>query len=255
MNWDRFVMVERAIDDRFLEEAQAPMTNRSVLYRTLAFAACFCLVLGGVGLAGGNLYRKAETPRKMTAAGSTSFAYNGEAEEAKEAPAVAFAMAVPESTMDAVCTMEEAAMEESAEADYMMFNMVNPITEVTSEELITQGYFALPEDGGELISCCLISGFDSPIAEIQFTRDGIEYTLRQIFCEAAMDISGIYDDYSEQEVALNNNSASLKVGTEYARVEQYLDSLHLQLCLSAGNDSADALIALAGELFPNTNGQ
>lgn len=92
----------------------------------------------------------------------------------------------------ALCACGESVNDEPEEADGNGGNaqMVNPMVEVTPEELeSTIGVALVPPEGAEDVNYFVING---ELGEVQFMYDGLEYSYRVQKTDKFEDISGVY---------------------------------------------------------------
>lgn len=135
--------------------------------------------------------------------------------------------------------------------------VVNPLKSVTAYEVEALGYsIPLPEDAEQPSYFLIDLGTEqaSPMAEVRFMRSGGEYTCRTLKTTASEDISGIYAEWSQNDIwKLGSLEVSVMEADDLtACVSWYEQERGLQWCLS-GNRGASALLSTASDIL-NTLG-
>lgn len=135
--------------------------------------------------------------------------------------------------------------------------VVNPLQAATAAEVEALGYsIPLPEDVEKPTYYLINLGTEqtAPMAEVRFVRNGGEYTCRTLKTTVSEDISGLYTQWSQNDIwKLDSLEVSvMEAEDRTACVSWYEQERGLQWCLS-GKQGASALLSTAGDIL-NTLG-
>ncbi|MGM9619475.1 MAG: hypothetical protein ACI3W8_06565 [Oscillospiraceae bacterium] len=120
----------------------------------------------------------------------------------------------------------------------------SPIQESTAAELQQLGYYIpLPEDAESVVYSLIDSGGETPMAEVDFEREGQAYYCRALMTAQAEDISGIYANWTES-LDWNVGTLTLQLrqaedGTAY--VGWYAPETGVQWCVGGEGDGLSLL--------------
>ncbi|GEM_PF-1521932 len=156
------------------------------------------------------------------------------------------------------CSALPAASEEpSASPENVGAGVVNPVSEMSADELLAAtGIDLTTLSAYENVSFSTIAG-DPIIAQAKFTKDGKDYTYRISMTDETTDISGMHYTWTTtEERDVSYNKATLSLSDEGAGVISWYDvvpGLSYSLSVSENAD-ADELTALANTLFVPAQG-
>lgn len=129
--------------------------------------------------------------------------------------------------------------------------VINPMRQVSPEELQQQGYTVPLPEGAENTTYFLISASQDevPMAQVRFEHDGTEYTCRALKTAESRDISGLYVNWTQ---SLNWDLQSLQVNLNQAddntaAISWYAESEGMQFSLVGGADAL-ALLSTARQI-------
>ena len=134
-----------------------------------------------------------------------------------------------------------------------MDGMPNPMTESTAEEFagVAGKPVTLPEGAQDAVYFLYTIGSEK-MAELQFTKDEIPYTLRAQPADAQQDIAGMYMSFaSEEAVQIDGMDGTAQFNEDAEGVLQWFDTdakVSYSLTMDKGA-SAAALTDMAGALF------
>ena len=158
------------------------------------------------------------------------------------------------------CTKTEAPAEPSAPA--AQAGLANPMVESSAEEIAnTLGVTFGTIDGAQNVKYYIISG---DLAQMNFTRDGLDYTVRIQPAGEYTDISGAYYEWNViddcQIGGRDGKSMRYVSDTEQVEVCEWYDiAPGLMYCVTAGGEGADLdgfdLTAVAQTLFAPVQGE
>lgn len=216
---EKFIKVMSSIDNDLLEEAQKydrrsenkaenskENKNRRVyVTRYLAMAACLCIIVfSGIGI--GNSLRSEESKSKTCNDEAYLMTYN----ESDDCSGV-------------LDDKGAVRMYINKENDGFGSNgiirpatIANPYMDSCKEQFEELGYEIHPVLGAEDIQWFLISG-EEEIAEVCFTYDDAQYNLRESVNGRELDISGVYEVFTNEEKV----NVGSKEGTLYFGEPEY----------------------------------
>lgn len=134
-----------------------------------------------------------------------------------------------------------------------MAGMPNPMTESTAEEFagVAGKTVTLPE-GAQDAAYFLYTIGDEKMAELQFTKDEVAYTLRAQAADAQQDIAGMYMDFASNEaVQMDGMDGTVSFNEDAEGMFQWFDAdakISYSLTMDKGA-SAAALTDMAGALL------
>ena len=135
--------------------------------------------------------------------------------------------------------------------------VVNPMQAVTEAEVEALGYrIPLPENAEAPAYYLINRGAEqtTPMAEVRFLQNGGEYTCRTLKTTVSEDISGLYVQWSQNDIwKLESLEVTVMEAEDLtACVSWYEQEREMQWCLS-GKQGASALLSTAGDIL-NTLG-
>lgn len=120
-----------------------------------------------------------------------------------------------------------------------------PKDDGSAAQLLRQGYaMAVPEDAEEVSysEVDLGSGSDVPMAQAEFTRNGVQYTCRALKTSQPEDISGLTEDWSESlDWKVGGLDMQLRQSDSGAYVGWYSPNTGTQWCLSSDGETAELM--------------
>lgn len=140
------------------------------------------------------------------------------------APAASQSTPVQETEM----TTEKQTETEAASTETGLANPWHEITEEEADAMLSD-LFTAPEGAEDVIWSVMESEDTSPLIELQFTLDGLEFTARsQMTGDEKEDISGMnYEWIAEDEVTLSNWAGGAMIGETYRYIG---DDGYVDLC-------------------------
>ena len=152
---------------------------------------------------------------------------------------------LPDVLHQAQTSSEDVAASENTASPEETVTMVNPMREVTAEEVAALGYeIPLPEGAAD-VSYTVIDGtaYAAPLVEVTFTQDSADYSCRALKSEGPEDISGIYDQWTEcLDWTVDNLSMQMRQSNSGAAwVGWYAADQGTQWCLSGDGDGLSLL--------------
>lgn len=144
----------------------------------------------------------------------------------------------------------------SAKTEEPAAGMVNPVSEVSAEELTERtGFVVEAPDGAENVSYAVIDAGEEKIAQMSFVLNGTEYNYRLSRSSVleAVDNSGVYGDAGEESAEVLYCNAVLRKGADFS-VIYWLDIVPGVNYTLSSNGSAEELVSVANLIFAPTQG-